>query len=81
MAAATILLLTADVWPDVRGRTEVSQSPVVTAEVQMIEQTVREAGLPASVAASLARRMVTSRPPALESRSVAEQVFDQEERR
>ena len=80
MMAATILLLTIKVWPEFRGRAGFAPSPVVMAEIQMIEETVREAGLPAAVAASLARRTL-ARGSVVELQVVADQMFDQEERR
>ena len=81
MAAATLLLLTVKMWPEARGRTNFAPSPRVTAEIQMIEETVREAGLPAAVATSFARRMVVRRASVAESQMAVDQMFDQEERR
>jgi hypothetical protein len=81
MAGATILLLSAQVWPSSRRAGRHLESTVVVAQIQMIEETARHAGLPDELAASLARRTVTGRTPIVERQALADQLFDHEERR
>jgi hypothetical protein len=80
-AAATVALLVVQLWSASKVPARFTQTPVVAAEVRMIEEVVREAGLPREFAVSIARREVARRPRAVGARLVAEELFDLENQR